>query len=94
MHCQSTARLALSVAVAACCATPVYAVAFTCPDGTWKFSADGNVNADHICDRWRILLTDQESNAARGSELCADDGSWWPSEHLHRLQHRRVPGIL
>jgi len=75
MHCQSTARLALSVAVAACCATPVYAVAFTSPDGTRKFSADGNVNADHICDRWRILLTDQESNAARGSELCADDGS-------------------
>src|SRR5450631_3125302 len=49
MHRKITAGLALSVAVATwCTAMPAAAIDLTSPDGTWKFSLDGNVNVDYI----------------------------------------------
>jgi hypothetical protein len=45
MHRKITAGLALSVAVATwCTAMPAAAIDLTSPDGTWKFSLDGNVD--------------------------------------------------
>ena len=49
MHRKITAGLALGVAVATwCTAMPAAAIDLTSPDGTWKFSLDGNVNVDYI----------------------------------------------
>src|SRR5450631_3022757 len=49
MHRKITAGLALSVAVATwCTAMPAAPIDLTSPDGTWKFSLDGNVNVDYI----------------------------------------------